>query len=80
VGLRIVVLDGEDGVNIIKKKTAVKPVVEVRDKNDLPVAGALVVFLLPRGGPGGAFAGGARELSVKTGIDGRAQVATIPAG
>ena len=35
--LRIVVLEGEDAVNIIRQKTAVRPVVEVRDSNDLPV-------------------------------------------
>jgi len=76
-GLKIVVLEGEDGVNIIKKKTAVKSVVEVRDKNDLPVAGALVVFLLPRGGPSAAFANGKKELSLTTGLDGRVQAATL---
>ena len=49
-GLKIVVIDGEDGVNIVRKGTAVAPVVEVRDRNNLPVAGALVTFLgLPEG-------------------------------
>jgi len=80
-GLKIVVLEGEDGVNIIKKKTAVKSVVEVRDKNDLPVAGALVVFLLPRGGPSAAFVNGRREVSLGTGGDGRAEAAAVrPSG
>ena len=36
-GLKIVVISGEDAVNIIQQKTAVAPVVEVRDRNDLPV-------------------------------------------
>ena len=48
--LRIVVIEGEDSVNIIGQGTAVPTVVEVRDRNDLPVAGALVVFLLGGGG------------------------------
>ena len=39
-GLKIVVLAGEDAVNVIQKKTAVAPVVEVRDRNDLGVVPA----------------------------------------
>ena len=35
-GLRIVVLEGEDSLNIIGQGTAVPAVVEVRDRNDLP--------------------------------------------
>src|SRR5439155_20668973 len=57
-GLTIKVLEGEDGVNIIQKNTAVKPVVEVRDRNNLPVAGATVVFILPDSGPSATFARG----------------------
>ena len=51
-GLRIVVIEGEDAVNIIQQKTAVRPIVEVRDRNDLPVAGASVLFTI-----GGGVAG-----------------------
>lgn len=79
--LKIVVLEGEDGVNIIKDKTAVKPVVEVRDKNNLPVAGALVYFLIPKGGAGGAFANGQQSVSVTTDAAGRAVASSIkPSG
>ena len=49
-GLRIVVIEGEDSVNIIGQGTAVPTVVEVRDRNDLPVSGASVLFLLGEGG------------------------------
>lgn len=42
--LKIIVVAGEDAVNIIQQKTAVAPIVEVRDRNDNPVAGALVTF------------------------------------
>jgi hypothetical protein len=49
--LKIVVIEGEGGVNIIDKKTAVRPVVEVRDRNDLPVAGVAVRFDGTRVGP-----------------------------
>src|SRR5262245_10809123 len=48
-GLKIVVIEGEDAINIIQTNTAVKPVIEVRDRNDLPVAGALVLFSLGGG-------------------------------
>jgi hypothetical protein len=78
--LQIAVLQGEDGVNIIKKKTAVKPVVQIRDKNKGPgavpiaagVAGVTVLFLLPDNGPSGVFASGSRTMSVVTDANGRA--------
>ena len=75
--LQIVVLKGEDGVNIIKSKTAVKPVVEVRDKNKLPVAGATVTFLAPDSGSGVTFAHGSRVFTTITDTNGRAMVAKM---
>jgi hypothetical protein len=69
--LRVVVIEGEDAVNIIQQKTAVRPIVEVRDRNDLPVAGALVTFSIP----GGASTfGGAATLTVATNAAGQAAV------
>jgi hypothetical protein len=67
--LRIVVVEGEDAVNIVQQKTAVAPVVEVRDRNNQPVAGAIVRFAIREGR--GTFAG-ARTLSVTTNAAGRA--------
>ncbi|MFN7917076.1 MAG: hypothetical protein U0Q55_17155 [Vicinamibacterales bacterium] len=67
--LRIVVIEGEDAVNIIQQRTAVAPVVEVRDRNDQPVAGAIVRFAIRTGR--GSF-GGARTLAVSTNAAGRA--------
>jgi hypothetical protein len=69
--LKIVVLEGEDGVNIIKKKTAVKPIVEVRDKNDLPIAGVAVVIGL---GAAGVFDSGQKQVTLATDANGRATV------
>lgn len=69
--LRIIVIEGEGAVNIIQQKTAVAPIVEVRDHNDLPVAGALVRFTIP-GGRATFF--GARTLTVTTNAAGRATV------
>ncbi len=67
-GLRIVVIEGEDAVNIIQQKTAVAPIVEVRDRNDQPVAGAIVRFAIHGGR---ATFGGAQTLTVTTNAVGR---------
>jgi hypothetical protein len=69
--LRIVVLEGEGAVNIIQQKTAVRPLVEVRDRNNLPVAGATVTFTIGGGQPA-AFAAGAQTLTVTTNAAGQA--------
>lgn len=70
-GLKIVVLEGEDAVNIIQQKTAVAPVVEVRDRNNQPVAGAVVRFAIQGGR---ATFNGTRTLTVTTNVAGRAVV------
>lgn len=67
--LRIVVIEGEDAVNIVQQRTAVAPVIEVRDRNDQPVAGAVVRFTIRAGR--GSF-GGARTLAASTNAAGRA--------
>ena len=69
---RIVVLEGEEGINVVKKKIAASPVVEVRDQNDLAIAGATVLFSLPKSGPGGVFADGKKDLVVVSDPLGRA--------
>jgi hypothetical protein len=76
-GLRIMVIEGEAGVNIVRQNTAVKPVVEVRDRNNLPVAGAVVQFILPSSGPGGTFATGQKTFSVVTDAVGRATSSAV---
>src|SRR5262245_52529650 len=48
-GLKILVLEGEGAVNIIQQETAVTPIVEVRDRNDQPVSGAVVRFAISKG-------------------------------
>lgn len=74
-GLRIVVIAGEDAVNVVQQQTAVAPIVEVRDRNDQPVAGALVRFAI-RSGPGATF-GGESAVTVTTNTAGRAAVASF---
>jgi hypothetical protein len=73
--LKIVVIAGEDAVNIIQQRTAVAPIVEVRDRNDLPVAGALVTFSI--GGGNASFSGGLQSLTVTTDAAGRAAASTL---
>jgi hypothetical protein len=77
--LRIVVLEGEGAVNIIQQKTAVRPLIEVRDRNNLPVAGATVTFTIGGGGQGAAFAGGVQTLTVTTNAAGQAAASSLNA-
>jgi hypothetical protein len=74
--LKIVVLEGEGAVNIIQQKTAVAPVIEVRDRNDQPVAGAIVRFAIQKGH---ATFNGAGTLSVTSDAAGRATAAGLTA-
>jgi hypothetical protein len=67
--LMIVVLEGEGAVNIIQQKTAVAPVIEVRDRNDQPVSGAVVRFAIQKGR---ASFNGVRTLTTTTNALGRA--------
>lgn len=68
--LKIVVLEGENAVNIIQRKTAVRALVEVRDQNNLPVSGASVTFAVT--GKGGATVAGAQTVTVATNTAGQA--------
>jgi hypothetical protein len=71
-GLKIRVVDGEGAINNIQLGSGREPVIEVRDENDKPVAGAKVTFSLPERGPGGTFFGASRNLSLTTNEQGRA--------
>jgi hypothetical protein len=70
--LQILVIGGEGSINNVKQRTAREPVVEVRDRNNKPVAGALVLFEAPGNGASGTFIGGSRTLRVTTDAQGRA--------
>lgn len=73
--LRIVVISGEDAVNVIQQRTAVAPVVEVRDRNNQPVAGAVVTFTI-QGGKA-SFAAGANAMTITTNAAGQAAVSGL---
>lgn len=70
--LQILVIGGEGSINNVKQRTAREPVVEVRDRNDRPVAGALILFEAPSSGPSGTFVGGSTALRATTDAQGRA--------
>ena len=53
--LNLVVIEGEGAVNNIRQRTAREPIVQVEDENHRPVAGAVVVFMLPSNGAGGSL-------------------------
>jgi hypothetical protein len=67
--LKIVVIQGEDAVNVVQQRTATTPIVEVRDRNDQPVAGAVVRFAIRSGR---ASFNGARAVSLTTNAAGQA--------
>src|SRR4051812_17503162 len=70
LALHIVVIEGEGAVNIIQQKTAVAPIIEVRDRNNVPIAGAVVRFTI-EGGKQAAFSGGSQTLTITTNAAGR---------
>jgi hypothetical protein len=70
--MNIVVVEGEGAVNPVRNRQPRDIIVQVRDGNRNPVAGATVNFTLPVQGPGGEFLNGSRTLTVTSGEDGRA--------
>ena len=70
--LNIVIVEGDGAVNNLRQRVVREPIVRVEDQNHKPVAGAVVFFLLPGDGSGGAFADGAKQLTVMTDSNGQA--------
>jgi hypothetical protein len=70
--LQITILDGEGALNNIKQRVAREPIVQVEDENHKPVAGAVVIFLLPDSGPGGTFLDGTNMFTTTTDAEGKA--------
>lgn len=79
--LRIIVVEGEDAVNVLQQKTAIAPLVEVRDRNNLPVAGATVQFVIQQAGGGAtvSFANAQTAATVTTNAAGRAAAPQLQA-
>jgi len=70
--LQIVVVEGQGAINNARTHTGREPVVEVRDGNDAPVAGAVVTFQAPATGPSAVFGSGNATLLTQTDASGRA--------
>lgn len=70
--IHILIIEGEGAINNMRQRVAREPIVEVRDENDKPVAGAAVLFALPNTGPSGAFANGLTTFTTTTDTAGRA--------
>jgi hypothetical protein len=75
-GLRIRVIAGEGVVNVMQQKTAVSPVIEVEDRNGLPVAGATVTFTIVGSGIA-SFPSASSTFTVVTDAQGQATSAPI---
>lgn len=71
-GLSITIVEGEGAINNVRQRVNREPIVQVEDQNHKPVAGAVVVFLLPDSGASGTFPGGSKMLMVVTDNQGRA--------
>jgi hypothetical protein len=70
--LNINVVEGAGAVNNVRTRAAREFTVEVDDQADHSVPGAVVTFLAPNEGAGGAFPGDTQLLTVVTDKDGRA--------
>jgi hypothetical protein len=64
-------VEGQGAINNVNRGTAFEPVVEVLDKQGLPVKEAAVTFTLPAVGPGGTFPDGGKLLIARTDENGR---------
>jgi hypothetical protein len=70
--LKVLVLEGQRSINNTTRHIGIQPVVEVRDENDRPVEGAIVVFRLPPSGAGGSFPGNSPTFRAGTNAQGQA--------
>jgi hypothetical protein len=71
-GLSITIVEGEGAINNVRQRVNREPIVQVEDQNHKPVAGAVVIFLLPVQGATGTFADGSHMLMAVTDNQGRA--------
>lgn len=71
-GISVGVLEGNNTVNSIPLLQSNAPIVEVRDENEFPIEGAVVVFTLPAQGPGGIFTNGQTSYTTRSDAHGQA--------
>ena len=70
--LKVLPLAGDGEENDLERHILAPIVVEVLDRNDMPVLGADVVFHFPTSGPGAFFSGQKTTRTVKTNAQGEA--------
>lgn len=70
-GLKIYVLVGRSGFNRIRDGVTAVPVIEIRDRDDIPQEGVNVVIEVPKSGPSATFPGGATQRSFRTNVTGQ---------
>src|SRR5436190_6414839 len=75
--LQIVIVEGDGAINNVRQRVNREPIVQVEDNNRKPVAGAVVIFLLPDSGASGTFTDGSRMLMTVTDNQGRASARGI---
>ena len=71
--LSIVVTAGQGAIHNVVRQVVVEPVVEIRDEQGRPVAGATVTFACPATGASASFVDGTHTLSVTTNQAGQAR-------
>lgn len=79
-GLTVIVIDGDEAANIVAEKIAAEPVIEVRDRDDRPVPGAIVRFIIRRAAGRrlrAVFGPGDSELRTLTDAGGRARAGAL---
>jgi hypothetical protein len=79
-GLRVIVIDGDEAANIVAEKIAAEPVIEVRDREDRRVAGAIVRFTIRRSVGNrlrAVFGKGESEVRTLTDTVGRARAGAL---
>jgi hypothetical protein len=77
--LEITVVEGEDGSNVVGKKSSSRPLVTVRDGKKQAIEGAVVTFIAPADGPSVVFGNGLRTATVLTDAQGQARVPVMKA-
>ena len=70
-GLNLRIIEGQGSINNVRTRSARAPIVELRDDQNRPVAGASITFQTPSTGPGATF-GSERALMTQTDSEGRA--------
>jgi hypothetical protein len=77
-GITVAVVEGEGGVNNIRRKPMQNLVMQVEDENRRPVSGVAVALTLPAQGASGTFSDGSKTAQITTDNQGRAVARFTP--